>query len=141
LGFETLRIERGVAEEVAALPTQMARHDFAFLHVKKTDSAGEDGDFDRKVAVIEEVDALIPAILISGVEVLAITGDHSTPAQMLAHSWHPVPVVIWGGTAAADRLGGFDEVYCRQGSLGRFDAKFLMPQLLASAGRLTKYGA
>jgi len=90
---------------------------------------------------IEEVDALVPRILDAGVEVLAVTGDHSTPAQMAAHSWHPVPVLLWGGTAAADGLPGFDEVTCRQGSLGRFEAKHLLPQLLAAAGRLTKYGA
>jgi 2,3-bisphosphoglycerate-independent phosphoglycerate mutase len=72
---------------------------------------------------------------------MAVTGDHSTPAQMAAHSWHPVPVLLWGGTAAADGLPKFDEVNCRQGSLGRFEAKHLLPQLLAAAGRLTKYGA
>jgi 2,3-bisphosphoglycerate-independent phosphoglycerate mutase len=141
LGFETLKIDGGPREEVAALPEQMLKHDFAFMHVKKTDSSGEDGDFDRKVAAIEEVDSLIPAVLDAGIQVLAITGDHSTPSQMRAHSWHPVPVVIWGGSAPADRLQKFDELRCREGSLGRFDARFLMPQLLASAGRLTKYGA
>jgi 2,3-bisphosphoglycerate-independent phosphoglycerate mutase len=92
-------------------------------------------------AAPEEVDALVPRMLDAGVEVLAVTGDHSTPAQMAAHSWHPVPVLLWGGTAAADGLPGFDEVNCRQGSLGRFEAKHLLPQLLAAAGRLTKYGA
>ena len=93
------------------------------------------------MAAIEEVDALVPDILAAGVEVLAVTGDHSTPAQMAAHSWHPVPVLLWGGTAAADGLAGFDEVWCRQGSLGRFEARQLLPQLLAAAGRLAKYGA
>ena len=141
IGFETVKVEGGPKEEAALLPGHLAMHDFAFMHVKKTDSSGEDGDFDRKVAAIEEVDALIPGILASGIEVLAITGDHSTPSQMKAHSWHPVPVVIWGGSAPADRLQKFDEIRCREGSLGRFDAKFLMPQLLASAGRLAKYGA
>jgi 2,3-bisphosphoglycerate-independent phosphoglycerate mutase len=92
-------------------------------------------------AAPEEVDALVPRMLETGVEVLAVTGDHSTPAQMAAHSWHPVPVLLWGGTAAADGLPAFDEVTCRQGSLGRFEAKHLLPQLLAAAGRLTKYGA
>jgi 2,3-bisphosphoglycerate-independent phosphoglycerate mutase len=126
---------------IAALAELLPDHDFVFMHIKKTDSAGEDGDFDRKVAAIEEVDALIPRILEAGVEVMAVTGDHSTPAQMAAHSWHPVPVLLWGGTAAADGLPKFDEVNCRQGSLGRFEAKHLLPQLLAAAGRLTKYGA
>jgi 2,3-bisphosphoglycerate-independent phosphoglycerate mutase len=141
LGFETHQVDGAAPEEVDALARLLPDHDFVFMHIKKTDSAGEDGDFDRKVAAIEEVDALIPRMLDAGVEVLAVTGDHSTPAQMAAHSWHPVPVLLWGGTAAADGLPHFDEVNCRQGSLGRFEAKHLLPQLLAAAGRLTKYGA
>jgi 2,3-bisphosphoglycerate-independent phosphoglycerate mutase len=141
LGFDTHQVDGAAPEEVAALAELLPDHDFVFMHIKKTDSAGEDGDFDRKVAAIEEVDAVVPRMLDAGVEVLAVTGDHSTPAQMAAHSWHPVPVLLWGGTAAADGLPGFDEVNCRQGSLGRFEAKHLMPQLLAAAGRLAKYGA
>jgi 2,3-bisphosphoglycerate-independent phosphoglycerate mutase len=140
LGFDTHQVD-GAPEEVDALARLLPDHDFVFMHIKKTDSAGEDGDFDGKVAAIEEVDALVPRMLDAGVEVLAVTGDHSTPAQMAAHSWHPVPVLLWGGTAAADGLPAFDEVTCRQGSLGRFEAKHLLPQLLAAAGRLTKYGA
>jgi 2,3-bisphosphoglycerate-independent phosphoglycerate mutase len=141
LGFETHKVEGGAPEEIDALAKLLPDYDFVFMHVKKTDSAGEDGDFDRKVAAIEEVDSLIPRVLDAGVEVLAITGDHSTPAQMAAHSWHPVPVLLCGGTAPADGLSKFDEVHCRQGSLGRFEAKHLLPQLLAAAGRLAKYGA
>jgi len=141
LGFETHQVDGAAKEEVDALAELLPDHDFVFMHIKKTDSAGEDGDFERKVAAIEEVDALVPRMLEAGVEVLAVTGDHSTPAQMAAHSWHPVPVLLWGGTAAADGLPAFDEVTCRQGSLGRFEAKHLLPQLLAAAGRLTKYGA
>jgi 2,3-bisphosphoglycerate-independent phosphoglycerate mutase len=141
LGFQTHQVDGAAPEEVDALAELLPDHDFVFMHIKKTDSAGEDGDFDRKVDAIEEVDALVPRMLEAGVEVLAVTGDHSTPAQMAAHSWHPVPVLLWGGTAAADGLPAFDEVTCRQGSLGRFEAKHLLPQLLAAAGRLTKYGA
>ncbi|HZD68558.1 MAG TPA: 2,3-bisphosphoglycerate-independent phosphoglycerate mutase [Actinomycetes bacterium] len=141
LGFDTHQVDGAAPEEVEALGQLLPEFDFVFMHVKKTDSAGEDGDFEGKVAAIEEVDALVPRMLGSGVEVLAVTGDHSTPAQMAAHSWHPVPVLLWGGTAAADGLPGFDEVNCRRGSLGRFEAKHLLPQLLAAAGRLAKYGA
>jgi 2,3-bisphosphoglycerate-independent phosphoglycerate mutase len=141
LSFDTHQVDGAAPEEVEALQRLASEADFVFMHVKKTDSAGEDGDFDRKVEAIEEVDALVPRILDAGIEVLAVTGDHSTPAQMAAHSWHPVPVLLWGGTAAADGLPKFDEVNCRQGSLGRFEAKHLLPQLLGAAGRLAKYGA
>jgi 2,3-bisphosphoglycerate-independent phosphoglycerate mutase len=141
LSFDTHKVDGAAPEEVEAVERLLPDFDFVFMHVKKTDSAGEDGDFDRKVAAIEEVDALVPRILDAGVEVLAVTGDHSTPAQMAAHSWHPVPVLLWGGTAAADGLEKFDEVSCARGSLGRFEAKHLLPQLLAAADRLAKYGA
>jgi 2,3-bisphosphoglycerate-independent phosphoglycerate mutase len=141
LNFDTHKVDGAAPEEVEAVERLLPDFDFVFMHVKKTDSAGEDGDFDRKVAAIEEVDALVPRILDAGVEVLAVTGDHSTPAQMAAHSWHPVPVLLWGGTAAADGLAQFDEVRCARGSLGRFEAKHLLPQLLAAADRLAKYGA
>ena len=38
-------------------------YDFVFCHVKYTDSRGEDGNFDAKVKVIEEVDAALPTLL------------------------------------------------------------------------------
>src|SRR4029434_354576 len=140
LGFETHQVEGAAKEEVDALAELLPDHDFVFMHIKKTDSAGEDGDFERKVEAIEEVDALVPRMLDAGVEVLAVTGDHSTPAQMAAHSLHPVPPRRLCGVAppAANAFPGFAEVTCRQGSLGRFKAKHLLPQLLAAAGRLTK---
>lgn len=141
LGFDTVQIEGGVAEQVAALPALLPGHDFVFLHVKASDSAGEDGDVARKITAIEAVDAQIPALLAMGIDVVAVTGDHATPARLAAHSWHPVPVLLWGGTAAADGEAAFDESACRRGSLGRFDARELMPQVLAAAGRLAKYGA
>src|SRR4029434_2368156 len=102
LGFETHQVEGAAKEEVDALAALLPDHDFVFMHIKKTVSAGETGDFDRKVAAIEEVDALIPRILEAGVEVMAVTGDHSTPAQTAAHSWHPVTVLLSGCSAAAD---------------------------------------
>ena len=141
LGFEVHQVDGAAPEEVAALPGLLPGHDFVFMHVKKTDSAGEDGDFDRKVAAIEEVDALVPDILAAGVEVLAVTGDHSTPAQMAAHSWHPVPVLLWAQTCRPDPVIEFGESYCLRGGLGQFQAMYLMPLAMAHAGRLGKYGA
>ena len=141
LGFRAHMVDGGLQEEVDALEKLLPGHDFTFIHFKDTDSAGEDGDFNRKVAAIERLDTFIPRIVGAGIEVLAVTGDHSTPSQLAAHSWHPVPVLLWGGSSPADRMEGFDEAHCRQGSLGRFEARFLLPQLLAAADRLAKYGA
>ena len=115
--------------------------DFFFIHVKATDMAGEDGDFDAKVAAIESVDQVLPKLLDSRPDVLCITGDHSTPVPARGHSWHPVPVLIHAALSGADRAPRFHEAAARAGSLGTFASRDLMTLLLAHAGRLDKYGA
>ena len=117
-------------------------YDFVFCHVKYTDSRGEDGDFDAKVKVIEDVDQHLPILLGLNPDVLIITGDHSTPATYRAHSWHPVPTLLWApGTAMQDRVEAFGERDCIHGALGQFAAADLMQLALAHARRLQKYGA
>ena len=116
-------------------------HDFFFFHVKKTDSYGEDGDFESKVRVIEAFDDLLQRIVALRPDVLVVTGDHSTPAAMAVHSWHPVPVLIHARFARADRLRSFGESACRHGSLGLRPGLDLLGLALAHAGRLKKYGA
>ncbi|ADE14714.1 phosphonopyruvate decarboxylase-related protein [Nitrosococcus halophilus Nc 4] len=116
-------------------------HDFYFLHVKGTDSRGEDDDFQGKVAVIEEVDGLLPKVLALDPEVLVITSDHSTPAVMAQHSWHPVPVLVHSRYARVDKLPQFDEYHCLRGSLGLRPGVHLLGLALAHAGRLKKFGA
>ena len=115
--------------------------DFCFLHVKGTDSAGEDGDLARKAAVIEAVDAQLPRLLSLRPDVLVITGDHSTPAAMAAHSWHPVPVLLHARHARRDAVCRFDEDACLGGALGLRPGWHLLGLALAHAGRLRKFGA
>jgi 2,3-bisphosphoglycerate-independent phosphoglycerate mutase len=117
-------------------------YDFVFCHIKYTDSRGEDGNFDAKVKVIEAVDAALPILLDLNPSVLIITGDHSTPAMYRAHSWHPVPTLLWAPrTHMPDRAQAFGERECMIGALGQFLAVDLMPLALAHANRLMKYGA
>jgi 2,3-bisphosphoglycerate-independent phosphoglycerate mutase len=117
-------------------------YDFLFIHIKKTDSKGEDGDFDGKVAVIESVDAALPALLDLKPDVLAVTGDHSTPARIKTHTWHPVPFLLWApATVRSDDQAAFGERACMRGGLGRFPAREAMPMLMAHAQRLAKFGA
>jgi len=118
------------------------QHDFVFCHIKYTDSRGEDGDFDAKVKVIEGVDAALPTLLDLNPSVLIITGDHSTPATYKAHTWHPVPTLLYApGTAMPANVTEFGERACLQGALGQFYAVDLMPLALAHARRLEKFGA
>jgi 2,3-bisphosphoglycerate-independent phosphoglycerate mutase len=117
-------------------------HTFFFVHIKKTDSMGEDGNFDGKVKIIESVDAALPALLDLNPDVLAVTGDHSTPSRMRQHSWHPVPFLLWAPeTIRADSANAFGETACASGGLGTFHATAAMPMMLAHANRLEKFGA
>ena len=127
--------------EIDALVGAWDEFDFFFIHVKKTDSYGEDGDFDAKVHEIEAVDAEIPRILTLGPGALIVTGDHSTPAVLRSHSWHPVPTLLWSPQAMPDAARGFGERACAGGQLGLCHATTLIPQAMAHAGRLKRFGA
>ncbi|MEO8394014.1 MAG: 2,3-bisphosphoglycerate-independent phosphoglycerate mutase [Chloroflexota bacterium] len=117
-------------------------YDFVFCHVKYTDSRGEDGNFDAKVKIIEEVDAALTTLLALKPDVMIVTGDHSTPAALKSHSWHPVPTLLSApGTAMPDRVQCYGERDCIAGGLGQFPAADLMPLALAHAKRLQKFGA
>jgi 2,3-bisphosphoglycerate-independent phosphoglycerate mutase len=142
LGMKMLKVDgETVADEFGALEKHWDAYDFFYLHVKKTDSAGEDGDFARKVHVIEEVDALIPRLLALKPDVVIVSGDHSTPALLKAHSWHPVPTLLYSRFVRADGIAEFGECACARGSLGRLRAQELMPIALSNAQRLAKFGA
>ena len=142
LGMDVLEVSGdSIGDEIQALSLNFKDYDFFYMHVKKTDSYGEDGDFRAKVGVIEEFDLLLPEITELGVDVLAVTGDHSTPAAMKAHSWHPVPLIISSKYCRCRAVADFSESSCLSGDLGIIKATEIMPLLLAHAGRLRKFGA
>jgi 2,3-bisphosphoglycerate-independent phosphoglycerate mutase len=141
VGMEALPVGPAIEDSVATLKENWGRFDFFFVHYKYTDTAGEDGDFDRKVAKLEEVDAAINAFVELEPDVLMITGDHSTPSVMAAHSWHPVPFMLRAKNTRQDECDTFNEVSLLKGSLKIFPAKEALPQALAHAGRFKKYGA
>jgi 2,3-bisphosphoglycerate-independent phosphoglycerate mutase len=142
VGMQTLPVEgSATADEFTTLEKYWNDFDFFYLHVKETDLAGEDGDFSRKVKVIEEVDRLVPRLLALQPNVVIVCGDHSTPAALKGHSWHPVPVLIYGKYVRADGVSEFGERVCGRGSLGVLPAAHIMPIALANAGRIMKWSA
>jgi 2,3-bisphosphoglycerate-independent phosphoglycerate mutase len=143
-GMDILDGGETMEDEMDAMRKAWDDYTFFFVHVKKTDSYGEDGNFDGKTRIIEETDEkVLPAILEKAPDVLCITGDHSTPCMLKSHSWHPVPVLLRSGSSipSAEQEPDFGERQCARGTLGRFRAKYIMPQLLSHAGKLGKYGA
>jgi len=141
VGMEVLKTGGTFAEEIETLERQWEHHDFFFLHYKDTDKAGEDGDFDAKVAALERFDALLPRVLALQPDVLAISGDHATPSILKGHGWQGVPALLARPYCGGDPVSRFTERDCVGGSLGVIPAQDLMPLVMANALRFTKYGA
>ncbi|HUU02659.1 MAG TPA: 2,3-bisphosphoglycerate-independent phosphoglycerate mutase [Myxococcota bacterium] len=133
--------QQSMEDELALVEKIWDEHDFIFLHIKKTDSMGEDGNFAGKVEVIEHFDSLVPRLVALKPDVLCLTGDHSTPCALKSHSWHPVPLCIVAANARRDACESFGETAFLTGGLGRVNSTDVLPLLLAHAGRLRKYGA
>ena len=141
VGMEVAGTGSTIEDEFATLKENYAKYDFFFLHVKWTDSAGEDGDFARKVKVLEQVDAALPGLTGLAPDVLVVTGDHSTPAVIQGHSWHTVPVLICSRYCRTDPVTTFSESAFLNGGLGRIQSTDIMPLAMANARKLTKFGA
>jgi len=141
VGMKIFSADGNTKEELNILTHYYGEHDFFYIHVKEADSAGEDGDFKRKVRVIEQVDSALFQLLDLKPEVIIVTGDHSTPALLKGHSWHPVPVLLYSQLCRPDKVKEFSESACISGGLGRIPATDIMPLAMANALKLTKFGA
>ena len=141
VGMDVLPTGETIEDEIETLKAHWEAYDFFFFHVKKTDSYGEDGNFQGRVDVIEHVDRILPEILALKPDVVLVTGDHSTPAKLKSHSWHELPVLLWADTVRPDDVTSFGERACMHGGLGHIRHVDLLPLAMAYAGRLAKYGA
>lgn len=141
-GMDLIDTGFSIKEEFETLRSIYGRgYDFFFVHVKKTDSSGEDGNLEGKIKVIEEVDANLPIILDLAPEVIVVTGDHSTPCALKGHSWHPVPLLIHSKVCGIDAAESFSESECDRGGLGIIPANTIVDLALANALKLKKHGA
>jgi len=141
VGMRKIEGPQTMAEQFERYLTEYGNYDFFFIHYKYTDKAGEDGSFAAKKKAIEDFDAALPILLKKKPDVLAITGDHSTPCALKGHSWHPQPVLLHSAFSGADKLARFTETGANSGSLGVFEAKFLMRLMQANARLFDKFGA
>jgi len=141
VGMQVLPGGESITEQLNSLRRYYADYDFFFVHFKSTDARGEDGDFRAKVKAIEELDNALPGLLGLDPEVLIITGDHSTPATLATHSWHPVPFMLKSKWCRPDDVAEFSERACLAGGMGRFPATEIMPLAMANALKLDKFGA
>lgn len=141
VGMKVLECGETLEDELKCLKEKFSSYDFFYFHIKKTDSYGEDGNFKQKVKYIEEIDGYLPQLLDLKPDVLAITGDHSTPSLLKSHSWHPNPLLLYSERCRTDDVKKFSEKECIRGGLGIFHSVELMPLMLANALKLQKFGA
>ena len=139
-GMKVIPTGHTFGDEVETLRQNYNNHDFFFIHYKPADAAGEDGDFDAKVKCLEDLDPFIPQIRELEPDVFLVAGDHSTPAIMAAHSWHPVPIMLHSKLTRGEGVPGFNERTCAQGSVGSILATQVMLLAMSHAGKLNKYG-
>lgn len=141
VGMEILPTGTTIEDEFMTLTQSYTDYDFFFLHIKPADNAGEDGDFERRVKIFEQVDNALAELIRLEPDVIVVAGDHSTPAMLKGHSWHPVPIILYSKWCRPDRVREFSESACASGGLGRFPATQIMPLAMANALKLTKFGA
>jgi 2,3-bisphosphoglycerate-independent phosphoglycerate mutase len=141
VGMAKIEGPQTIAEQFQRYLAEYDNYDFFFIHFKYTDKAGEDGNFEAKKRAIEDFDAALPILLEKRPDVLAITGDHSTPCALKSHSWHPQPVLLSSACAGSDKLDRFTETGANLGSLSVFEAKYLMRLMQANAKMFDKFGA
>jgi 2,3-bisphosphoglycerate-independent phosphoglycerate mutase len=141
VGMTKIEGPQTIAEQFERYLAEYDNYDFFFIHFKYTDKYGEDGQFEAKRKAIEEFDAALPILLQKKPDVLVITGDHSTPCLMKSHSWHPQPVLLHSAYSGSDKLERFTETCANCGSLGLFEAKYLIRLMQAHAKMLDKFGA
>lgn len=142
VGMTVLKTGTSFADEMETLRENWDAFDYFFIHYKPADSAGEDGDFQKKMRALEDIDAYIEDLHAMQADVFMIAGDHSTPSTVAGHSWHPVPFLLHAQSLTRhDATEGFNERACANGLLGTFPAKDVLSLAMAHAGRLAKYGA
>ncbi len=141
VGMDILPAGDTIGTETACLEKYWDEYNFFFFHVKKTDSSGEDGNFDQKVHVIEEVDSIISRARALKPDVLCICGDHSTPAPMKNHSWHELPFLLHADNIRRDAVLSFGERAVMAGGLGHLNHLDILPLMMAHGLRLKKFGA
>ncbi len=141
VGMTKIEGPQTIREQCERYRAEYDKYDYFFIHYKYTDKAGEDGNFGAKKKAIEDFDAALPVLLSKKPDVLVITGDHSTPCAMKGHSWHPQPVLLHSACSGSDKLDRFTETGANMGSLGVFEAKYLIRYMQANAKMFDKFGA
>jgi 2,3-bisphosphoglycerate-independent phosphoglycerate mutase len=138
LGMDLVEIAPGAGYRAwaATARERIGAYDGLYLHLKGPDEAGHDGDYERKRASIESIDAEFFGPLLAAAPpaewLWAVTADHATPCELRGHSADPVPLLVSG--AGSDGRGRFTEAEAAGGTLGLLAGTAVLPLLVELAG-------
>ncbi len=142
LGMEVIDSKEDFLERGKQIFEALNRNDFVLLNIKEPDEAGHDGNYEKKIKIIEEADKMIGMFLDYVEEnYLVVLSDHTTPVSFRDHTGDEVPVLIAGPEVRSDDVTTFSERSVYKGYLNRIRALDLMTYMLNLTNRLEKYGA
>lgn len=119
----------------------LRRVDLVYVHVEAPDEAGHAGDWEAKIAALENFDAMIvEAFLDETVRTgedfaFLLMPDHFTPVEVRTHVPDPVPFAIYYPHAVADGGTSFSEKGVAGGGYSSFPAWRLLDLLIEHAAR------
>jgi len=125
-------LEKACKFSIKTLKKNNKNVDYAYIHLKETDTAGHDNKPIEKKLMLEYIDKVFFKFLRkfappNKIKVL-VTADHSTPCKLKAHSADPVPVLFYNDSNLKEKK--FCEKEARKGTLGRI----MGPELLKKVG-------
>jgi len=140
----TGHVDSDITKKAEATINALKHYDFVFLHIKGTDEASHDGNFDLKKKMIERIDKEVIGPILDKVDLedttIVLTADHSTPVGIRQHSADPVPIAILGDVRT-DSVKKFSERDCSKGGLNRICGRYLMDTILDLSDKARLFGA
>ena len=111
--------------------------DLVYIHVEAPDECGHQGDLEKKIASIEQIDKHIVGRILqhfsnTGEEFsMLIAPDHPTPISLMTHTSDPVPYILYRSTdSVPNGLAGYDEEQVKGTSIFIEDGYTLMKKLV-----------
>ena len=107
----------------------LERKDLVIIHVEAADEAGHEGDAEKKIQAIEDIDKRVIGRLLENLKGdfrIAVCADHPTPIKLRTHTAEPPPFAVYEKGKKGDSVGRFSERKMPEGEYGIVSATEFM---------------
>ena len=126
-------LKKASKHSIKVIKRNLKKADYCYIHIKETDLPGHDNKPYEKKAMIEYLDKTLFKFLARVAPMkkikVVVTGDHSTPCKLKAHSDDPVPVLFYNCGVPAKEKIHFNEAQAKKGKLKRIFGKDLLKKV------------